>query len=603
MLILAGTAAAPSAAQTPRQTHEAVEGGRLVRTSARPPADVQLFYQLLMGEMEWQTGRRAAAIDTLQDAARRAQRDDLFQRAADLALQAHAANRALAVVRAWRTSMPQSTQALRYEVQLLGALGRPAEAQEPVRQWLQRASESERRGIALALPRLFVRGEQAKAGAEMIEAVLQTPAAVPLPRWAALVTIGQAWRMAGDERKALARAQEAARDEPDASAPLLLALSLAESLPEAEALVADRLRQQRPIAPDVQMGYARLLVQQQRLSEAAEQLRQVTQAHPALLRGWLTLGAVELELRHPQAARQALGQYLERAIGSGPSAPPATATAGAEASAGNPDDDAPAGEDEAAVGIVQARLMLAQAAELLGDLAEAERQLGLIDDPARALEVQSRHAALLVRQGRWQEARERVRQVPAADDTQVRARLMAEVQVLRLAQQWQAAYELLGEAAAAQPDDTELLYEQAMIAEKLNRLDDMERLLRGIIARKPDHQHAYNALGYSLADRGQRLDEARQLIERALTLAPGDPFITDSLAWVAYRQGRLDEAVTLLQKAYRARPDVEIAAHLGEVLWKLGRQAEARDIWRAARQRAADNEVLVETLRRLDPGL
>jgi Flp pilus assembly protein TadD len=127
----------------------------------------------------------------------------------------------------------------------------------------------------------------------------------------------------------------------------------------------------------------------------------------------------------------------------------------------------------------------------------------------------------------------------------------------------------------------------------------MERLLRKVIALKPDHHHAYNALGYSLAERNQRLPEARDLIKKALDLAPGEPFITDSLGWVEYRLGNRDEALRLLQQAYKSRPDVEIGAHLGEVLWITGQRDEARRVLRESQNRDQGNEVLKETLARL----
>ncbi len=149
------------------------------------------------------------------------------------------------------------------------------------------------------------------------------------------------------------------------------------------------------------------------------------------------------------------------------------------------------------------------------------------------------------------------------------------------------------------PDDTDLLYEQAMVEEKLDRLAEMERLLRRVIELKPNHQHAYNALGYSLADRKIRLPEARTLIQKALELSPGEPFITDSLGWVEYRLGNREEAIRLLRVAYQARPDPEIAAHLGEVLWSQGKTEEARRVWREGRSRDSSNDVLRETLARL----
>ena len=127
----------------------------------------------------------------------------------------------------------------------------------------------------------------------------------------------------------------------------------------------------------------------------------------------------------------------------------------------------------------------------------------------------------------------------------------------------------------------------------------MERLLRQIIARNPNYHHAFNALGYSLADRGIQLTEAKTLITQALVFAPNDPFITDSLAWVEFRLGNLEEARRLLEKAYSIRPDVEIAAHLGEVLWTMGDKQRARALWKESQRLNGDNEVLRETLKRL----
>jgi Flp pilus assembly protein TadD len=138
-----------------------------------------------------------------------------------------------------------------------------------------------------------------------------------------------------------------------------------------------------------------------------------------------------------------------------------------------------------------------------------------------------------------------------------------------------------------------------MLAEKMDDLAEMERLLRQLMTAKPEDPQAYNALGYSLADRGLRLPEARQLIEKALTLTPNDPFIVDSLAWVAFRMGQSEEALRLLRSAYGQKPDAEIAAHLGEVLWTTGQADEARKIWRQGLELNPDNDTLKATLQRL----
>ena len=171
--------------------------------------------------------------------------------------------------------------------------------------------------------------------------------------------------------------------------------------------------------------------------------------------------------------------------------------------------------------------------------------------------------------------------------------------MLREAKQYRAAYDLLSESLKRFAADADLSYDLAMMAEKLGRFEEMERLLRAVITSKPEYQHAYNALGYSLAERSIRLPEARQLVQKALELAPNDPYITDSLGWIEFKSGNLAEAQRILQAAYKNRPDAEIAAHLGEVLWVMGRREQALAIWREGMVLSADNETLLETLKRL----
>jgi len=260
------------------------------------------------------------------------------------------------------------------------------------------------------------------------------------------------------------------------------------------------------------------------------------------------------------------------------------------------DDAAPGSPAQA---LTQAWLLLAQAAEEQRDYAGAEGWLARIDNPQRALEVQLRRASMLARQGKLDEARQSIRRVPEQTQADGRAKWLAEAQLLRDQKAWGEAEKVLEEANKQFADDVDLLYEQAMMAEKTNSLDQMERLLRRVIELKPDHHHAYNALGYSLAERNVRLPEARQLIKKALELSPGEPFITDSLGWVEYRLGNAEEALRLLRGAYQSRPDPEIAAHLGEVLWATGQVEEARRVWREGRSRDSANDVLKETLARL----
>ena len=210
---------------------------------------------------------------------------------------------------------------------------------------------------------------------------------------------------------------------------------------------------------------------------------------------------------------------------------------------------------------------------------------------------------MLARQGKLAQARALLRSLPGNSPESHRLKLMAEVQLLRDQRLYQEAYKVQTELVAIAPDDAELVYDQAMLAEKAGQPDTMEQLLRQVIARQPDYHHAYNALGYSLADRGVRLDEAKQLILKALQFAPNDPFIMDSLGWVEFRLGNKADARKHLEAAFKARPDVEIAAHLGEVLWSMGDKDGATRVWKEGQRASPDNDTLKETLKRLGASL
>jgi Flp pilus assembly protein TadD len=198
------------------------------------------------------------------------------------------------------------------------------------------------------------------------------------------------------------------------------------------------------------------------------------------------------------------------------------------------------------------------------------------------------------------EARRVLAQVKPANAEQARRKVLAQSFWLREHRDAAAAYALVRAALDKKPDDTELLTELSLVCEKLKRFDEMEALLRQLMTQAPQEAHAFNALGYSLADRNIRLEEAQQLIEKAIQLSPQDAYIQDSLGWVKFRQGLHQEALTILKAAYKAKPDAEIAAHLGEVLWVTGQQREAGTIWREGLLLKANNETLTETLKRFN---
>ena len=576
----------PALAQSPQPEAQASAPSRSAPENSS--LDAPLFYQLLIGEIELSAGHPGSAYEVVFDAAKRTRDEALFRRAVDIALQARAGEQALDATRAWRQAAPNSIDARRYQLQILIALNRPEEAGEPFKSWLAQIPDEQRSALIAASPRLLQRVTDRKQAATLLEQWLAPYREAPTTRTAVRVALGRMWLAASEPTKAFQLAQQAATDDAAAPAPMHLAIELMPIRPEAEAMVTQYVAQPQADT-GVRLSYVTALTRSQRYAEAAQQLERLTQAEPKLPAPWLTLGALRLDMKQPREAESALMRYVELV-----QTQPASPSDASEAAEGDAADERR---------LTQAWLLLAQIAEQRGDLKAAEAWLAKIDDPKSALDVQSRRASLLARQGQMTQARELIRRMPERTDEEARNKVLAEVQLLREFKRWRDAIDVLTAANKRFPDDADLLYEQAMLEDKLDRHAEMERLLQRVIVLKPDNPHAHNALGYSLADRSLRLPEAKSLIQKAMTLAPGDPFIVDSMGWVEFRMGNRDEALRWLRQAYAARPDTEIAAHLGEVLWAMGKRDEARRVWQDARGRDAANEVLKETLARLKVSL
>lgn len=552
-------------------------------TQPRSELDAPLLYQLLIGELELRDGQPGAAYQLLLDAARRTQDEGLFKRVVQIAVQARAGDQALIAAKAWREAVPRSIEAQQTTIQLLVALNRAPETVEPLRALLALTPVEQRPNLLSGLPRLFQRASEPKRVHAAMVPLLQANAAAgePVPQRAmALAVQGRLALTAGEPGQALTLARETLALAPDSDDAMQLALDAMPTHPEAEALIRARLERQAD-AHALRIAYGRALARAQRPADAAREFRLVTEQAPTTSMAWFALGTLELELRHFDATDKALREYLRQ-------------TEPVSDGGATPTLDAQINETRQ-----QSWLMLAQAAEQRGDLKAAEAWLVKIDAPQRQLEAKYRRASLLARQGKLAQARALLQPAEGESDSDVRTKLMAESQLLREAREWKAAHALLERANTRFDADVDLLYEQSMMAEKLGRLEEMEVLLKRVIAIKPDHHHAYNALGYSLAERNVRLPEARDLVAKALSYAPTEPFIVDSMGWVEYRLGNLAEAVKLLRQAYGSRPDAEIAAHLGEVLWISGERDEARRVWQEAAKRDPKNEALRETLDRL----
>ena len=501
----------------------------------------ELLYEILLGEMNLRYGEPVASFSLLLDAARKSNDAQLYDRAVEIALQARSGDGALMAARAWTQALPQDRKANHQLLQILLALNQVAESLEPLKKEIELAPDAERDTTLNLIPRHYARVSDKKRATAVVQQALESYLSKNSTTGAIAWTSLGRLRLAGEDMSgAMEAVKKGQSADIKAQGPTLLALELmSKKIADAEPLVQQGLAKQD--GTEIAMSYVRVLIELERYPQATEQLQAITRKDPKLADAWLVLGSLQFEQGRDKEAEVSLARYVSLA------------------------NKAPT------------------------------------PNSARGLnQAQTRRAALLARQGKMSEARELIHQIPANTTDEKRSRVLAEVQLLREHRQWQAAFDLL---ATQSGDDIDLVYEQAMLAEKLNQLDEMEKLLRKVIAQNPSYYNAYNALGFSLADRNIRLPEAKQLIVKALTFAPDDPFITDSLGWVEFRLGNLNTALNYLQKAYKDRADAEIAAHLGEVLWKLKRQDEALQIWREGLSASPNNETLQETLQRLKPAL
>lgn len=251
-------------------------------------------------------------------------------------------------------------------------------------------------------------------------------------------------------------------------------------------------------------------------------------------------------------------------------------------------------------------LYLGQIAEKNKNDAEAINWYGKVKKPAETLAQQSDHyldaklsmANLVFRTQGADKAIQMLDELENLNDVQLVQVVTAQANLLAQAKRFQESYELLSKAVANMPNSNELIYDYAMAAERVQQFTVLETQLRKLIKSKPDFAQAYNALGYSFADRNVKLEEANQLIAKALAISPGDHYIMDSMGWVQYRLGNLDKAFEYLNKAYNLQNDSEIAAHLGEVLWKQGKQDEASKLWEDALKVNPENDVLLKTIKK-----
>ena len=316
----------------------------------------------------------------------------------------------------------------------------------------------------------------------------------------------------------------------------------------------------------VRLSYARYLVDLRRWEKARGQFKQVVRLRPNDKETTYALGLLSLQTGHLEDADKRFRRVVEL----------------------NPHNQ-------------QARLYLGEVAEKRERYKEAAIWYGGVTTPPHRFEAQMRIGIVMARQGKVDAALEHLAGLKVRDENEIAQRALAEEQILREAGRFKQAMKMLTSVLLKYPNNKDLLYSRALVAEKLGELKMQERDLRRILKTDPKNAHALNALGYTLADHTNRQEEALSLIKRALEVRPNDAYILDSMGWVHYRMGNLDEAIRYLRQALEIRSDPEISAHLGEVLWVKGDRKGAETVWRRALKSTPDSEPLLTVIKKFKP--
>lgn len=532
----------------------------------------QVIFQVLASEIAIQRGQGGSAIATYLSLAAKTRDPRLARRATEIALAERSFDGALQGARLWRELAPRSALAAQTLETILLSVGRLPEA-EPL--LVQRLEQLRKDGDVGTFYRQFglqmARFPDPAAALALLDRLSVRDASQPEARLAAALLADAA----GKPARAAAEAARAHALRPDDERIAVVTARLLRATP-AGPLNSTRLLEgfvkRHPNASEARFQLARMHAESGNVDAAREHMEIALRDNPDNPAVLFSLAQIAHQARQPALSEDYLKRYI---------ALPETVRR----------DDG------------LAHLFLAQIEEEQGRPEQAIEWLSKVTVGERRLPALAKRAQLMGKLGRVDEARTLLSSA-SADSPRERTQLvLAEAQVLRDARRNEESFDVLDRALTRNVDDTDLLYDHAMAAERLDRIDVMEASFRKLLAQRPDHAHALNALGYSLADRNLRLPEAYELIRRALELSPEDPHIIDSMGWVLFRMGRLDESVRWLERAFGIRAEAEIAAHLGEVLWRLGRIEEAKRAWRKARAVDPDNETLRSTLSRLDVSL
>ncbi len=521
-------------------------------------------FQTLIGEFALRNGEFPLAADAWSDLAMRTRDPKVFERAVEVLVVTKYYERALELLDLWQKSAPDSIKARQMRSTLLVLANRTDDLAPQIAQML--AQDKAHLGAnLLQLNRLMARQTDKKAVFRLVERLTLPYRDLPEAHFA----LAQAAMAAGDERRAAEAVSQAVNLRPDWEMAVMLRAQLALRQEGAGAAIGllEQFVGKKPEANDARLMLARLLVSERRISESRTHFEYLVKEAPNNPDIVYPLAMLVLQQGDIAFGRSLLERVLET--------------------------------DFADKGTVH--YFLGQLAEEAGKPDEALAHYQQVTNGDQYIASRARSAVLLQKAGQVDAARTLLRETRGGTANERTQLVLAESQLLRETGRVADAYAVLQEALKAQPDNLEFIYEAGMLAEREGRFEVMEAHFRHLLSLKPDHAHTLNALGYSYADRNIRLEEAERLVQQALAATPDDPFITDSLGWVYFRQGRLVEALATLQRAFKAKADPEIAAHIGEVLWAMGRHEEARRLLLDAQKQHPGHDVLGGVIKKLMP--
>lgn len=526
------------------------------------------MYQVLLGEIALQRGQYGLAARALTDATRETRNAGLARRATEVALFAKEYAVGMEAARYWNELEPSSLRARQLLASLLVSSGKFDEAKPKLAELLAQA-EDNRPEVFLQLARLLG-GHKEKEEAFQLVRDLATPYG-DLPE--AQFAVAQSGYAAGLGSLRMAEVSMAAVERALALKPdwepaiQLKGQILGKTSPKDAIVFLESQLEAKPKHRPLRAILAQLLVEQKRYREARAHLNTLAESGASTQELRIAAARLSVQLgEHDEAER-----LLELALREDPA---------------DPD---------------QLRMLLGQLAEERKQWPVAIERYRSITRGDHVFEAKLKLATVLARAGRAQESSEVLGGMKPEGESQNVQLAQTKAQILREDEKHREAYALLGEALASHPESAELMYDLSMAAERVGELAVMEKHLRRLMEIKPNNAHAYNALGYTLVDRTARIEEGKKLIQRALELAPDDPFILDSMGWALFRGGEFDRSIAYLKRAYQERPDAEIAAHLGEVLWVKGDREEAKRVWETQLKTNPGNSLLLETMRRLLP--